>query len=158
MTLSTGAETAVEYPVTLRRRVAWGECDPAGVVYTPVFSEYAVSAFQAFLACVLGDPLQEQLRRMDLRTPVRALSFDFQRSLYPDQWFDMSVWLCEIRGTTFAIQVVATDLQNQVVMTADLTAICTHHDERKSRPVPPELRERLEAYRKRCATGEGASA
>jgi acyl-CoA thioester hydrolase len=158
MTRSVGAELLLESPVTLRRRVAWGECDPAGVVYTPVFSEYAVSAFQAFLACVLGEPLQEQLRKMDLRTPVRALSFDFQRSLYPDQWFDMSVWLCEIRGTTFAIQVVATDAEGQVVMTADLTAICTHYAERKSRPVPPEFRQRLEDYRRRCAASEGARA
>jgi acyl-CoA thioester hydrolase len=155
MTRAVAEEQRVDYPVTLRRRVAWGECDPAGVVYTPVFSEYAVSAFQAFLACVLGEPLQEQLRKMDLRTPVRALSFDFQRSLYPDQWFDLAVWLCEIRGTTFAVQVVATDVEGRIVMTADLTAICTHHAERKSRAVPPEFRERLEGYRRRCAASNG---
>jgi acyl-CoA thioester hydrolase len=115
-----------------------------------------VSAFQAFLACVLGDPLQEQLRSMDVQVPVRALSFDFQRSLRPDQCFDLAIWLCEIRGTTFATQVVASDMQGQVVMTADLTAICTHYDERKSRPVPPKLRQRLEAYRRRCAARHGA--
>ncbi len=27
-------------PFVVRRRVKWGECDPAGVVYTPSFSEY----------------------------------------------------------------------------------------------------------------------
>ena len=109
MTCTAGGELLDDSPVTLRRRVAWGECDPAGVVYTPVFSEYAVSAFQAFLACVLGDPLQEQLRSMDVQVPVRALSFDFQRSLRPDQCFDLAIWLCEIRGTTFATQVVASE-------------------------------------------------
>lgn len=155
MTRTFGEELLNDGPVTLRRRVKWGECDPAGVVYTPVFSEYAVSAFQAFLACVLGDPLQEKLRTMDLNTPVRALSFDFQRSLYPDQWFDLKVWLCEVRGTTFAIQVVATNMEGQTVMTADLTAICIHYAQRKSRPVPPEFRERLEDYRRRCAATEG---
>lgn len=154
-----GEELMQEIPVVIRRRVKWGECDPAGVVYTPVFAEYAVSAFQAFLSCVFGDPLQEKLMALDLNTPVRALSFDFQRSLYPDQWFDMKVWLCEVRTTTFAVQVVATDASGAQVMTADLTAICIHYAERKSRPVPAELRERLEAYRRRCATtmeGPGA--
>lgn len=159
MNRALGEELVQEIPVVIRRRVKWGECDPAGVVYTPVFSEYAVSAFYAFLGCVLGDPLQEKLGALDLNTPVRALSFDFQRSLYPDQWFEMRVWLCEVRTTTFAVQVVAADTSGAQVMTADLTAICTHYAERKSRPVPAEFRERLESYRRQCAaTMEGPGA
>ena len=33
-----------ERPLTVRRRVRWGECDPAGVVYTATFADYAISA------------------------------------------------------------------------------------------------------------------
>lgn len=31
-----------QLPFVVRRRVKWGECDPAGVVYTVTFSEYVI--------------------------------------------------------------------------------------------------------------------
>lgn len=139
-------------PVVLRRRVKWGECDPAGVVYTPVFSEYAVSAFWAFLGALLGQPLQDALRRMDVTTPVRALSFDFKQSLYPDQIFDTTVLLRELHNTTFSMDLCMTDERKQVITDVSLTAICVHHQERKSRAIPMELRELLVDYQRRCST------
>src|SRR5690606_32632505 len=96
-------------PVVVRRRVKWGECDPAGVVYTPMFSEYAVSAFQIFLGCLLGTPLQEKLREHDFNTPLRALQFDFKRSLYPEQLFDMTVRVRDIGTTTFRVDISFAD-------------------------------------------------
>ena len=42
-------------PFTVRRRVRFGDCDPAGVVYTVQFSEYVVSAMDLFSpACSTG--------------------------------------------------------------------------------------------------------
>jgi acyl-CoA thioester hydrolase len=35
-------------PFTVRRRVKWGECDPAKVVYTVTFSEYVISVAELF--------------------------------------------------------------------------------------------------------------
>ncbi|MDB5871614.1 MAG: putative thioesterase [Ramlibacter sp.] len=142
-------ELVSERPVVVRRRVKWGECDPAGVVYTPVFSEYAISAFQMFLGALLGPPLQEQLRALDLNTPLRALSFDFKRSLYPEQVFDMTVRVREVRNTTFALDIHFTDGPGQEILAAHLVVICVHHAERKSRAVPERLRELLEDYRGR---------
>ena len=137
-------------PVVLRRRVKWGECDPAGVVYTPVFSEYAISAFWAFLGILLGHPLQDTLRRLDLTTPVRALSFDFQRSLRPDEVFDITVLLRELSERTFTTSLRLTDASGQTIADVVLTAICVHHQERKSRLIPQALRELLVDYRRRC--------
>lgn len=139
-------------PVVLRRRVKWGECDPAGVVYTPVFSEYAVSAFWAFLSVLLGQPLQDALRRLDVTTPVRALSFDFKQSLYPDQILNVTVLLRELRNTTFTMEIRMTDERKQSIADVILTAICVHHQERKSRAIPEALREFLVDYQRRCAT------
>lgn len=136
-------------PVVLRRRVKWGECDPAGVVYTPIFSEYAISGFWIFLGVLLGQPLQDRLRALDVRTPVRALIFDFRQSLYPDQVFDIKVLLREIGNTSFTVNVFMTDEQDNAVCDATLTAICVHHHERKSRPIPVPLREALVNYQQR---------
>ena len=32
------------HPFTVRRRIRWGDCDPAGVVYTGRFVEYLLGA------------------------------------------------------------------------------------------------------------------
>ena len=144
-------------PVVLRRRVKWGECDPAGVVYTPVFSEYAISAFWAFLGILLGHPLQDTLRRLDLTTPVRALSFDFQRSLRPDEIFDITVLLRELGERTFTTNLRLTDPSGQTIADVVLTAICVHHQERKSRLIPQALRELLVDYQRRCPTFSSAT-
>lgn len=136
-------------PVVLRRRVKWGECDPAGVVYTPIFSEYAISGFWTFLGVLLDHPLQDRLQALDVRTPLRALSFDFKQSLYPDQIFDIKVLMGEIGKTSFTVNVFMTDEEDKAVCDATLTAICVHHHERKSRPIPAPLREALVNYQKR---------
>jgi acyl-CoA thioester hydrolase len=139
-----------ELPVVVRRRVKWGECDPAGVVYTPVFSEYVISAFQIFMDSVLGSPMQKVLAELDLNTPLRALSFDFKRSFYPDQLFDMTVYMGEMRNTTFVGEIRFSDEVGREVTAASLTAICVHYAGRKSRAIPERVRELFEAYRSRC--------
>jgi 4-hydroxybenzoyl-CoA thioesterase len=139
-----------EHPVVVRRRVKWGECDPAGVVYTPVFSEYAVSAFQFFMESLMGHPLQERLEALDVRTPLRALAFDFRQSLWPDQYFDMKVNVADISNSTFDVSVQMLDDQGGAIATVTMTLICVAFAVRQSRPIPAEIRERLEQYRARC--------
>ena len=36
-------------PVIVHRRILWGDCDPAGVVYTPRFGDYFTSARDWFM-------------------------------------------------------------------------------------------------------------
>src|SRR5439155_20898499 len=38
-------------PVVIRRRVKWGDCDPAGVVYTVTFGEYVIPRLSSSMAC-----------------------------------------------------------------------------------------------------------
>ncbi len=38
----------------VQRRVRWGECDPAEVVYTPQFAHYVVAAVDDFFQEVVG--------------------------------------------------------------------------------------------------------
>jgi len=138
------------FPVVVRRRVKWGECDPAGVVYTPVFSEYVVSAFHLFLESLLGSPLLEELRELDFDTPIRALSLDFKQSLYPAQLFEMTVYVVDVRNTTFELGILFADESGNEIVVAKVTSICVHFAERRSCAVPGRLRELLEGYRSRC--------
>jgi acyl-CoA thioesterase FadM len=129
-------------PFTIRRRVRFGDCDPAGVVYTVRFSDYAVSAMDLFLSHLLGGPHLEQLP--GVQTPIKALSFIFSAPLRPNDEFDMVVTVREIRTRTFDLAIVATLPSGTVAFEALLTPICiTAGEHRSSLPIPARLRTSL---------------
>lgn len=139
--------TRTGLPVSVRHRVGWGECDPAGVVYTPRFAEYVVLATEHFYEYLLDGSLQEKLRELDIGLPAKALSFEFKRSLWPDQQFDMTVRVGDIRDRTFDLQVVGTELGGKEVFVALFSPICIRSEVREACTIPPALKSLLMAYR-----------
>lgn len=136
-------------PLSFRRRIKWGECDPAGVVYTPRFADYVVEAYQDFLAHMLEGPLQEKLVEHDLGTPAKQLNILFTRSLWPDQTIDLRVRVSDVRQRSFDVVVNAIDADGAEAFSGVLGVVCVHHGVRQARAIPPVLRERLCAYRDR---------
>jgi len=140
-------EVITAVPFTIRRRVNWGECDPAGVVYTPRFSDFVVEAYLSFSAHLFGSPLHERLRELDLGLPAKAMSMEFKQSLWPDQIFDIAVEVGGLRTRTFDLLFRATTPEGVRIFDAQFSPICVHHATRESRTIPADLRQRLESYR-----------
>lgn len=140
-----------QMPLVIRRRVKWGECDPAGVVYTATFSEYVISAAELFYGALFDTTPQRAKREQGFGTPSRALSFDFQRSLRPDDDFDMTVAVAEIYSRTYVLDITGRTLEGDVVFAAKLTPVCVMRDERRSIEIPDNFRRALQRYRDACA-------
>ncbi len=136
-------------PVVVRRRVKFGECDPAGVVYTPVFSEYTLSTYQWFLSAMLGGPMFREMKRVGFDSPIKALTFEFRNMLVTEQVFDMTCRVTEIRTRTFDVEITgkSTTETPHDIYVAKLTPIMLSRAERRSIEIPNELRAKLEAYR-----------
>lgn len=148
------------FPVVVRRRVKFGECDPAGVVYTPVFSEYSLSAYQWFLAALLGGPMFQEMKRVGFDSPIKALTFEFRNMLEVEQVFDMFCLVTDIRNRTFDIEITGrstTDKPHDIFV-ARLTPIMVSRTERRSIEIPAELRKQLENYRSQTGSKPMASA
>lgn len=141
-----------EVPLVIRRRVKWGDCDPAGVVYTVTFSEYVISAAELFYGALFGTTPQRAKEQQGFGTPSRALSFDFQRSLRPDEEFDMTVTVADVQSRTYVLDITARTPQGDVVFVAKLTPVCVAREERRSIDIPDSFRQALQGYRDRCAT------
>ena len=138
-------------PFRVRRRVKWGECDPAGVVYTARFCEYVISAFELFMRHLLGSGFQGAKDEHGFGTPCKALSLEFFASLRPDEEFEMTVLLAEIRNRTFDLEVLGRDLEGKDLFRARMTPITIKRGDRsRAIELPAMLRERLEAYRNAC--------
>ena len=135
-------------PFTVRRRVRWSECDPAGVVFAGNFSIYLHNAVALFRTEVLGG----------FTAPAKAMSLVFHRALWPDDEFDMAVYVSAVRNSTIEFRVVATTgadrRSREKVFDGTVTAICIKKTERKAAPLPAPTRRLAEAYAKRCPAPE----
>lgn len=138
-----------ERPFVVRRQVRWGECDPAGVVYTATFSDYVISIAELFYGSLFGGTPQAVKSRHGFGTPTRALTFDFHRSLWPDDAFDVTVEVAEVRTRTFTLLMTARKADNDIAFIARLTPICIQRGARESIEMPSVLRAALEQYRAR---------
>ncbi|MGQ9367025.1 acyl-CoA thioesterase [Azospirillum sp. ST 5-10] len=141
-------------PLVIRRRVKWGECDPAGVVYTVAFSEYVISAAELFYGSLFATTPQRAKDQQGFGTPTRALDFDFRVSLRPDDEFEMTVRVADIRTRTYVLEVCARTLDGAVAFLARLTPVCVARGERRAIAIPPAFRQALERYRDACAAGD----
>jgi len=130
-------------PFIFRRRVLWGECDPAGIVYTPRFTDYVTIAAFHFLGYLLGGSAIEGMRRHQFGTPCKALNVVFHSPLRPDQIFDMTVSTSRIGTTTFELAVAGTTENGVAAFDANITLITVRHTEIVAIPVPKVLREGL---------------
>lgn len=137
-------------PLVVRRRVKWGECDPAGVVYTPAFAEYVMSAAELFYGSLFDTTPQRAREAQGFDSPTRALSFDFQRSLEPDEDFEMTVTVADIRQRTYVLDVTARSGDGEILFIGRVTPVCISRSERRSTEIPPLFRQALERYRDAC--------
>lgn len=131
-------------PIIVRRRVRWGECDPAQVVYTPRFTDYLAAAFGWFLRVVMADVLVAD-DGSRLSTPMKALSLEFHRVLRPDDLFDMTVHVLDVRQRTFDLHIFARSLDNEARFEGRLSPIIVDKNFR-SVDMPARLRDALLAY------------
>jgi acyl-CoA thioesterase FadM len=137
-------------PLVVRRRVKWGECDPAGVVYTPAFSEYVMSAAELFYGSLFETTPQRAREEQGFDSPTRALGFDFQRSLRPDEDFEMTVTVADIRTRTYVLDITARTLEGEVIFVGRVTPVCISRSERRSTEIPVSFRQALQRYQDSC--------
>lgn len=130
-------------PVIVRRRVLWGECDPAGVVYTPRFSDYLVAAYLWFLRYELSGT---GLTELGIGTPMKAMKVEFHRMLAVDDWFNMRLSVSAVRTRTFDLEIRATGDDGLLRFAGLLTPIMFDNESRTGVAIPEGTRARLMTY------------
>lgn len=133
-------------PLIVRRRVLWGECDPAGVVYTPRFADYGCSARYWFMRRGLNVADGSAPSETGPIYPMRAMSFDFMSFLAADDIFDMRVSVIKLGTTTFSTQVDASHLDGRPSFRVTMTTICVDGESRKALALPDDLKAALRSY------------
>ena len=134
-------------PFIVRRRIAFRDCDPAGLVYTPrFFDPIATSALELFMMEACGPPDARDDFAEGLGFPAKAFNLVFHKGTRLGDMIDIRVACARVKKTTFAFSVEGRDAGGDLLFDGELTSICVRRDSFAATPVPPELRARLNEY------------
>ncbi|WLQ16357.1 thioesterase family protein [Hahella aquimaris] len=128
---------------TTQRRILFGDCDPAGIVYTPRISYFVIEAVHDFLTYKLGAPGVREILAMDILPPARALSIEFLAPMAWDDVIDIAVSCKELTTTSFSFLVEARNHANEVTFRSTLTQVAVSPESKRPVPLPERLREAL---------------
>ncbi len=137
-------------PFRIRRRVKWGETDPAGIVYTPRFLDYVLEAAEAWFEAVVGiDWLRLNMER-GMGSPMVHTGIDYHSPLAAGETFDVTVTLEHIGRAAYTLEVAGHKPDGTHCFQAKAVAVIIDRAAMKSIAMPDEFRERMEAYQDAC--------
>lgn len=138
-------------PFCARIPVRFSDVDPAGIVYYPRLLHYLHVAFEDFFNVHLGLPYAEILGG-GVGFPAVRVETDFSAPLRFGEIavVEVSVERVGKKSATFGY-VVWREGSEQVCARAAVTVATVDLQRLEAVPIPPGLREQLEAYRVRCA-------
>ncbi|MBM3569174.1 MAG: acyl-CoA thioesterase [Alphaproteobacteria bacterium] len=129
-----------------RRVVAWGDCDPARIVYTPKFLDYALEAAEALFARLVGvDWYRLNLERGQGQPLVHA-DLDFVSAARPGDRLLLAVRIAALSRATLTYRVEARLAKGGRCFDATLVSVLIDTRRFKSISWPKDYRRRLAAY------------
>ncbi|OYU68104.1 MAG: thioesterase [Burkholderiales bacterium PBB5] len=129
---------------TTNRTVLFGDCDPAGVIYTPRVGHFIVEAVLEFQAWLLGGPAARSILAMGIQPPAKALSVVFIAPLTWDEQIELAVSCAAIGETSFTCEVLARRLDGGPVFSGTLTQVCVSPHSRRPVAIPTALCQALQ--------------
>ena len=137
-----------EVPLIYRRRVRWGDSDPARIAYTVRFVDYAMEAIEEWFIAVL-DIDWYRLNVNGSGAPVVHLEFDFVSPLVSGDIVLVEVLIEEIGGSTitFSFTGYSNTLEQKSFSGKIVSCIIDSTGERaKAKAIPKDYRARIEQY------------
>lgn len=130
-------------PFKTTRTILFGDCDPAGVIYTPRVADFVVEAVHDFIAHLLGGPAVRQLFALGILPPARALTIEYLAPMVWDDVIDIEVSCEEPKTTSFTFLLVGRKSSGQVMFQSKFTQVCVSPDDKRPIPIPEALRRAL---------------
>lgn len=126
-------------------RVAWGDCDPAGILYTPRVFDYCNETLEGWYRDVLGSPWIEMVKA-GTGSPMVHVECDFVRPMAPDLELAVSVRIERLGSASITFLIDGLGPDGDPYFRAKYVVCLTDFTAAKPIPIPAHLRERAEAY------------
>lgn len=141
-------------PFSYRRRVAFGECDPARIYFAPRAVDYAVEAVEAWFEAILGVSWAGLAGAHGLEVAFRRVSCEFLRPLVAGQVIRVRVRVVGVAPSRLTFLAAGEEASGEECFRVRLEGILAGRAGLTPVPIPAGHLARIEAYRSGC--GEGA--
>jgi len=136
----------MKQPFSVNRRVAWGDCDAAGITYTPKTLEYAVEAVGDFFREILGISWYDLNIKRGMGQPFVHTEVDFIAPLRADESFTMIVQIEKLGNASITWLVSGNKAADQTCFTARLIACFLDREQHQPIAVPEPWRQYILDY------------
>ena len=142
------------HPFTVTRTVKWGDCDPAGIIYTPRVLDYAMEILEAWYRDVVGVSWLALNRERSMGVPTVRAELDFLAAPQPDQDMVIDLLVEDLGRSSITLLVTGRDRAGKAYFRVKLVSCFISRPAFKPIAIPSEFRDRIQAYRMAC---DGAS-
>jgi 4-hydroxybenzoyl-CoA thioesterase len=133
-------------PYIIRRTVKWGECDPAGIVYTPRFLDWILEAAESFFADIVGVDWFQLNQRDGLGSPSVSTKIDFRKPIKHGDPFSICVLVRKLTRSTITYVMRGRNGAGELCFEAELVSCIIDHRKMKSVSIPDHIRQPILDY------------
>ena len=131
-------------PFTMRQRLRFAHCDPAGIAYYPRYFELADHVIEEWTENVLGVPRRELHMRLGLALPTVHLEAEFAAVSRLGDWLDFALRVEEVGKSSVGLALGAS-CGEELRFSVRYRQVLVEMEGMKSMPWPDEWRRHLEA-------------
>lgn len=143
-------------PFFYPRRVAFGDCDPARIYYTPRAIDYCVEAIEAWWESTLAVSWTGLLARRGLEVRFLRVESEFLQPLTAGQVVRVRIRVPEPGQTRLSFRATGEGESGELYFRALLTAGLVDRKRETPVPIPRDDRDRIARYEAGCGGGEAA--
>ena len=130
------------------RIVRFGECDPAGVVYYPVFFNWFHETMEAWFESGLHEPYAKVIQTFGF--PAKKISAEFHRPCKMGEALTIELTVAELGRSSLRLAIVVKGVDGKSKATGDVLCVCigvaAGEFQFRSHPIPEELRQKMSQF------------
>ena len=142
-------------PFTIRRRILWGDSDPAGIVYTPRVFHYALETIEEWLVEVFDHTSMSLRDNLKIDTPTVKMCCDFMYPMRTGEYVDISLEIKKLGTSSLNYVFNGFDTKKNHCFHVDQVVCFVDAEGFQAIPIPPEFRKKIEAYQMSCCKSSG---
>lgn len=127
--------------IVYRRRIMWGDCDTAKIVFTPNFLDFALEAAEFWMTKTLG-VTSFSLNRAGMGSPIVSTTFDFVSPARADDTLKIATRIAEV-GRSKLIFRLTGKVGRRVIFHARLVRVLIDETRFKATPWTPAMLRRM---------------
>ena len=137
-------------PFVTRRRILWGDSDPAGILYTPRVFHYALETIEEWLIEMFGHTSMTLRDDLKIDTPTVKMCCEFMYPMRTSEYIDISLEIKKLGRASLNYVFDGYDTKKNHCFQIDQVVCFVDANSFEAIPILPEFRKKIEAYQQSC--------